>query len=1577
MSDARGSDLLTEKNWHKWREEILDKGLEFGDAGRSVRLRKAPDFRMPQLQDERFIATGEVFSREVAAERVARLVENFVAEGHSEEEATLRATALFEPVFENEAEYVEARKLLIRKKDRYADDKAKFLAYILGRLSESSRNSLRARPEFSVARDEEDLLEIWKLLESIHGERGVFSDVLVSQKLYSARQGTRSFEAYVIYFQDLINTLTLHDAAPSARDQTIMFLHSINRQPFQHKIQELLTTIPLPSLSEVISQLSAQKLTERVLSETSGFSSSFKSSEAKKRADPEVFKTDSKSDSSKAQPKRPITCFNCDEAGHLNRECPKPRVTCSKCGKDGHLDKYCKDVAELLKKSKGKKNKERDVSLIVREDFDEYRFCGCIVSELDDEVVCDVIDEHETNEFAFLESQAVVNSDLRVLVPRTATQDLALIDDQHSLIIKPVIDIMVLETSCNSSAQLEIIMDSASQENVINNTKLFANLQPINNKIKLIGIGGHAICATHRGNLKEFDIEALYAPEATNNILSIPRMVDSGYMFWIEHDAMQIYLDGTIHSTAYRNQKGFWTLPANLCDTNVLLTLLDRHFTPEQIDRAKRARQLHVCMGHLSDESLCVMLDNGNLINCAVTSSDVRNASIILGSCDACTAGKITTPSFKSSPHEPASTVGEHLYMDLLEVKERTIGGYLWFLVSVDEFSSYLSIVGLKSKHTGSVEKGIKSIISLFNAQGHRVVRITTDAERTLISAATEIGNLGVQLTETIPYEHEKRVERYIRTIKDRKRTIMASLSYVLPSDLHGELLQYIVTTVNLTPNSVSGTRLPYEIFYGKKPDLSNMALLPFGQPLMVKTLTSADKDAPRAEYGIALGWKLQTPGAIKVYIPHRKFIAIRNIRSIKLVESISPEWKWTAQIPARSFSAPTTLSATPPVLGAPNTPVQSSVPEYEEQDLPLPRPPLETVTPESSTPSLPQEGDGFTEPVLDLGLSKSASTTAPHDDKTVHDHTGLSTDSNIADADDVPLQDNLQDKLSIKINRALWDQVKLQTTQPSLDSEEDLLSEEDDENSQRVLHISVEAALRTQHSETVGDAVKKELFNMIDNDVWSTVDYDTIIHKDNIIPSHMFIKFKHKPDGSFDKTKARLVVQGNHEPDYGYGKTALKTINNITVFILFKIMTVKDLKSKVYDIPGAYLKTFRNHPIDLFIKLSPAVANNWVELRPEDKKLLYRGCLYAKLKKCIYGLKEAAYEFYVLLSTFLISIGFIKSEADECLYYLHEDDENYLYVITHVDDLLAVGLGRTFHYLETRIEERFGTPDIQFGNKLFYLGMTVERDRNLKTSSISQHGCIEDLLIKYDADKSKEFDNPCAYNFMENDDSSPECNKTVFLSLCMSLMYIARMTRPDILFAVSYLATKSSHPTEEHLQKLRRVLLYLKGTANKKMVMNVSDLSLNIYADASFGIHHDGKSHTGIEIAIGKDPIFVRSSKQHCVSLSSTEAELIALTEAITYLEWIEKIFSELRVILNKPAHVFQDNQSAIHMVNNDFKFKNTKHMTVKVYFARELVQAKRVVLQYLPTDEMSADILTKPLNTKQFVKLVAKFVL
>ena len=412
----------------------------------------------------------------------------------------------------------------------------------------------------------------------------------------------------------------------------------------------------------------------------------------------------------------------------MNRECSKPKVTCTRCGKDGHLDKHCKDVADSLKRSKTKKQKCRDVSFIIREDFDEFSFCGCIVSEYNDQNDCEVVNEYEIDELITLESQAIADSDSRVLTPKVSANNPLQIDDQHSFAVENSGVTTEDEYIGRKLDQgIELIMDSASQENVINNTLLFQELTPVAKKINLVGIGSHIISATHQGRLKEFDIEALYACKATNNILTIPRMVDCGYTFMIGHKAIEISLNGILHSVAYRNEKGFWTVPIHGLDVKTLLTLLDRHFTPEQVKRAHKARQLHICLGHLSDENLCIMLDTSNFMNCAVTSSDVRNAAVILGSCDACTAGKLVAPSFKSSQQEPASSIGEHLYVDLLELKERSIGCYYWFLVSVDEFSSYLINVGLKSKHTGQIEKALKTVISLYNSKGHRVDRITTD----------------------------------------------------------------------------------------------------------------------------------------------------------------------------------------------------------------------------------------------------------------------------------------------------------------------------------------------------------------------------------------------------------------------------------------------------------------------------------------------------------------------------------------------------------------------------------------------------------------------------------------------------------------------------------------------------------------------------------------------------------------------------------------------------------------------------------------------------------------------------------
>ena len=179
----------------------------------------------------------------------------------------------------------------------------------------------------------------------------------------------------------------------------------------------------------------------------------------------------------------------------------------------------------------------------------------------------------------------------------------------------------------------------------------------------------------------------------------------------------------------------------------------------------------------------------------------------------------------------------------------------------------------------------------------------------------------------------------------------------------------------------------------------------------------------PRAEYGIALGWKLQTPGAIKVYIPHRKFIAVRNTRSLKVIESIPPEWKWTPQIPARSHSIISSLPESTLHMSAPNEPIQTAPPDYEEQDLSLPRFAQEGDEPEFSPHSLPQEGDISIEPAYDQELSKTASEAIPDIEKPNEELDPLIQEHVHGSFEE---ETDGSERLTIKISKELWEKVMM-----------------------------------------------------------------------------------------------------------------------------------------------------------------------------------------------------------------------------------------------------------------------------------------------------------------------------------------------------------------------------------------------------------------------------------------------------------------------------------------------------------------------------------------------------------------------
>ena len=144
---AKDAELLNDKNWAKWSSDIIDKGLEFGDAGRSIRTGVKPDFRNPLLSDERQISSGIVMTRAQAAAIVNELTQEMLLddEDRDPDEAQAEAAASFEPVYESESELQEARRQLSQRRIKFEEDKQKFLGYILSRLSENAKYKLKAK----------------------------------------------------------------------------------------------------------------------------------------------------------------------------------------------------------------------------------------------------------------------------------------------------------------------------------------------------------------------------------------------------------------------------------------------------------------------------------------------------------------------------------------------------------------------------------------------------------------------------------------------------------------------------------------------------------------------------------------------------------------------------------------------------------------------------------------------------------------------------------------------------------------------------------------------------------------------------------------------------------------------------------------------------------------------------------------------------------------------------------------------------------------------------------------------------------------------------------------------------------------------------------------------------------------------------------------------------------------------------------------------------------------------------------------------------------------------------------------
>jgi tagatose-1,6-bisphosphate aldolase non-catalytic subunit AgaZ/GatZ len=145
----------------------------------------------------------------------------------------------------------------------------------------------------------------------------------------------------------------------------------------------------------------------------------------------------------------------------------------------------------------------------------------------------------------------------------------------------------------------------------------------------------------------------------------------------------------------------------------------------------------------------------------------------------------------------------------------------------------------------------------------------------------------------------------------------------------------------------------------------------------------------------------------------------------------------------------------------------------------------------------------------------------------------------------------------------------------------------------------------------------------------------------------------------------------------------------------------------------------------------------------------------------------------------------------------------------------------------------------------------------------------------------------------------------------------------------------------------------------------------IKAFIDASYGVHKDCKSHSGLCITLGSGPIMTKSTKQKIVTKSSTEAELVAESDFASEA-MASRDFLAAQGELTDAAVIFQDNMSTIAMIDNGYsKSDRSRHINIRYFWTKERVDMGELSIVYLPTDEMIADILTKPLQGDKFIKL------
>ena len=498
--------------------------------------------------------------------------------------------------------------------------------------------------------------------------------------------------------------------------------------------------------------------------------------------------------------------------------------------------------------------------------------------------------------------------------------------------------------------------------------------------------------------------------------------------------------------------------------------------------------------------------------------------------------------------------------------------------------------------------------------------------------------------------------------------------------------------------------------------------------------------------------------------------------------------------------------------------------------------------------------------------------------------------------------------------------------------------------------------AVMSPDSEKWLEAMRSEMKSMYDNQVWNLIDPPDGV---KTIECKWIFKKKKDANGNVNVYKARLVAKGFRQVQgVDYDETFSPVAMLKSIRIMLAIAAYHDYEVWQMDVKTAFLNG--NLSEDVYM------------IQPESFVNPKKANKICKLRRSIYGLKQASRSWNLRFDEEVKGFGFIKNEEEPCI-YKKASGSAIVFLVLYVDDILLIGNDiPMLNAAKSSLRKSFDMKDL--GEAAYILGIKIYRDRSRRLIGLSQDTYIDKVLNRFSMQDSKKGFLPMSHGISLSKTQCPattderdRMNRIPYASAIGSIMYAMLCTRPDVSYALSVTSRYQADPGDSHWTVVKGILKYLKRTKELFLVYGgEEELNVSGYTDASFQTDHDDyRSQSGFVFMLNGGAVSWKSSKQDTVADSTTEAEYIAASEAAKEAVWMRKFIAELGIMpsASRPLDLYCDNSGAIAQAKEPRAHQKSKHILRRYHLIREIVDRGDVKICKVHTDSNIADPLTKPL--------------